>query len=63
MGFHGDHHYRLRNGNRSLKRLKRSHLGNQMVVLCFVFKMAIYLLTSIRSKPRDDFIDSNPWFL
>ena len=42
MGFHGNHHHRLRNGNRSLKRLKRSHLGNQMVVLCFVLKMAIY---------------------
>ena len=42
MGFHGDHHHRLRNGNPSLKRLKRSHLGNQMVVLCFVLKMAIY---------------------
>ena len=42
MGFHGDHYYRLRNGNRSLKRLKRSHLGNQMVVLCFVLKKTIY---------------------
>ena len=62
MGFHGDHHHRLRNGNPSLKRLKRSHLGNQMVVLCFVLKDD-NLLTSIRSKPRDDFIDSNPWFL
>lgn len=26
----------------SLKRLRRSHLGNQLVVLCFVLKMAIY---------------------
>ena len=42
MGFLGNHHHRLLNGNPSLRRLRRSHLGNQMMVLCFVLKMAIY---------------------